>query len=182
MNHTGFLGMAFIGRASKWGQPLKSILVDYIEVSKDVLRDLKSNPAKAITISAIGSTIIAFVKKCPDLNSYKHEVIEYSNELGLCAEVNRNHKTKLYIDEVSSLLGDCHVEHWNLGVCSLILQTPCSSKCQNYHEVCEYLQPRKWMLYHKIIDIGMWNRWLILTRRMVDFDVNESEFSINESM
>lgn len=166
----------FIQRASKWGNPFKSILLDYVEVSKDILTEFKSNPAKAVLVLSLGSTVAALVKKCPDHSSYKNEVLEFSNELGLCAETNRDHQTKLYIDRISSMISNCSVLHLNLGVCSLIIQRSCSSKCQNYHEVCKYLQPRKWMFYRKIIDVGIWDQWLILTKTMVDFDVNDTEF------
>lgn len=168
----------FIRRASKWGQPLKSIIMDYLEVSKDIMTDFKSKPVKSVFFVSVCGTVAAFIKKCPDHNSYKNEVIEYSNELGLCAEVNRNHQTTLYIDGISSIISNSCIQHLNLGVCSLIVLRPCSYKCQNYHEVCKYLQPRKWMLYHSILDVGIWDQWLVLTRKMVDFDVNDSEFTI----
>lgn len=165
-----------IRRASKWGHPFKTILLDYVEVSKDILTGFKSNPAKAVLVLSLGSTVAALAKKCPDYSSYKNEVIEYSNELGLCAKTNRNDQTKLYIDRISSMINDCSVRHLNLGVCSLIIQRSYSCKCQNYHEVCKYLKPRKWMFYREIIDVGIWDQWLILTRTMVDFDVNHNEF------
>ena len=171
--------MNFLRRVqlSRWGQPLKSIVVDYVEVSKEVFTDFKSSPGKGITLLAIIGTGIAFLRRCPDHDSYKQEVIDYSNELGLCAEANRNPKTKQYIEEISSILSNHSAEYWNLGVCAFIVQSTCSRKCQNYHEVCKYLQPRSWTVYHRILDFGIWNQWFVLSRTMIDFDINEEEFS-----
>ena len=150
--------------------------MDYAEVSKEVFRDSKNNPAKAALYLSLGGVITAFVQKCPSIGSYRSELIEYSNELGLCGEMNRNQQTKVYVEEASSLLNHCCVQCWNLGVCSLLVRRSCSSNCQNYQEICKYLKPQGWS-FSQVIDIGVWNQWLFLTRKMVDFDVNTSEFS-----
>jgi hypothetical protein len=164
-------------KASRWGQPLKNIVYDYVEVSKDILTEFRDNPVKAVLVLSIGGTLIAFLKKCPDYSDYKREVMEYSNEMGMCAETTRNHQTKIYVDRIASMMSNSSIQYLNLGVCSLIIQKQCSYNCRNYHEVCKHLQPRKWTLFRRIIDIGVWNQWLILTRTMVDFDVNDSEFN-----
>lgn len=172
-------GMAgkVISKASKLGQPLKSMMLDYVEVFRDIWADFKTNPVKAIFVLSLGGIGTAFAKRCPDYNSYKNEIIEYSNELGLCAETSRNQQTKLYVDNISAMINNCSVRQLNLGVCTVIMEKPYSCNCQNYHEVCKYLQPRKWMFYHRIIDVGVWNHWIVLTRTMTDFDVNEEEFN-----
>ena len=166
----------FMLRASKLGQPLKSIILDYVEVSRDLWIDFKTKPAKAIFVFTLGGVCTALVKKCPDYSSYKNEIIEYSNELGLCAEISRNRQTKLYVDKISAVINNCSVKHVNLGVCTVIMEKPCSCNCQNYHEVCKYILPRKWMFYRGIIDFGVWDHWFFLTKTMTDFDVNDEEF------
>lgn len=166
-------------RVSKWGQPLKNIFVDYVEVSKDVAADLKRSPVKSMLWLLFGGIITGYYRKCPSLGSYKKEVIEYCNELGLCAEGARNHHAKLYIDRVSTMLNDGHVQYVNCGVFAIILQRSNSSKCHNYHETCSHLQPRIWTLHNRVLDIGVWDRWLILEKTMVNFDVSESEFSVS---
>lgn len=171
---------AFIRRAMKWGQPLKNILTDYVEVSKDVFTESKANPAKSIIFVILCGMVSVCVKRCPDFNSFKKELIECSNELGLCPEVIRNDQTKSCIDRITALLNNGCIRHLNLGVFSLMIQRPHSSKCCNYHEVCKHLQPRFYQQI-EVIDIGVWNKWLILNKTMVNFDVNDSEFPSREN-
>ena len=168
--------MNFLRRASKLGQPLKNILLDYVEVTRDIFVELKRSPSKCMLWLMVGGVTTVCHWKCPDLSSYKHEVIEYSNELGLCAKEVRNFQSKVYIDRISTMLNDGNIRHLNLGVISVIMQRQHSSRCYNYHETCSHLQPRIWRFHEQIIDVGVWNQWLILKRTMVDFDVNENEF------
>lgn len=170
------LKMSGIKKILKWGQPLRDIMMDYAEVSKDIMQGFRTRPAKSIFWLVCSGIIIGFQKRCPSLNSYRNEVIEYSNELGLCAEAARNNQTKLYIDRVSTLLINGHVQHVNLGVCSLLLLRPQSVNCLNYHSTCKHLKPPIWTFHQRIVDVGVWNQWVLLNRKMVDFDVNESEF------
>ena len=171
----------FINRATKWGTPLKNIIFDYAEVIKDIGFDSKKHPVKYLTWCLLGGVIVAFHKKRPDLKSYESEVLEYSNELGLCAASSINLSTKRYIDDVSTLLCDGCITHVNLGICSLIVRRPYSIHCSNYHQVCSHLQSRIWTFHHRVIDIGIWNKWLVLNKTMVDFDVNNEEFKTQVS-
>lgn len=174
--------MEFVKKASKWGQPLKSIMLDYVEVSKDAATELKKNPVKSMVWLVFGGIVTACYKKCPNLSCYENDIIEYSNEIGLCAETTRNYQTMVYIDRISTLLNDGSIQFVNLGIFSLIIKRPQSAKCCNYHETCTHLQPRVWTFHHRLIDIGMWNQWLILKKTMVDFDVNENEFTIHSNL
>ena len=158
------------------GHPLKIIVLDYFEVLKEISLNMKKSPVKSLVWCVFGGTITAFYKKCPDLCSYTSEIIEYSNEIGLCAETTRNSQSKRYIDNISTLLNDGCIHYANFGIFSLIIHKSRSSNCFNYHQTCKHLQPRKWMFHESIVDVGVWNQWLILNRTMIDFDVNENEF------
>lgn len=168
-----------VRRARRWGEPLKIIVTDYVEVSKDVGAELKRSPVKSLLWLLLGGAITACHVKCPSLSCYKSEVINYCNELGMCAERTRSQHAKHYVDQVSTLLTDGHIKYVNFGVCAIVMQAPNSSRCFNYHETCTHLQPRIWTFSDRVIDIGVWNNWLALRKAMVDFDVNENEFSSN---
>ena len=156
---------------------MRDIMADYIDVSKDILMGFKKKPVRSTCWMASGGVILACYRRCPNLTSYRNEVIEYSNELGLCANAARNNESKLYIDRISTILSDGCIKFVNLGVCSLVIEQPRSLRCHNYHNTCKHLQPRIWTFYYRIVDIGVWNEWLLLNKKMVDFDINQSEFS-----
>lgn len=149
---------------------------DYVDASKDIMIGLKRRPLRSIFLLVSGGIAISCHKMCPSLNSYKNEVIYYSNELGLCAENARNNESKMYIDQISTLLSDGCIQFVNLGIFSLMVERPRSLQCQNYHTTCKHLKPRIWTYYSRIIDIGVLDMWLLLSKKMADFDINESEF------
>ncbi len=175
------IGMAYrnslVLRAKRWGNPLRNIIVDYIEVSKDIVLGMKKSPVKGIMWLLLGGVIHTSYRKCPDFSSYQNEMVEYCNEFGLCAKTSVNLQKKNYIDDLSTQLYDGCIEYVNLGVLSLIIRRSQSTHCYNYHARCKHLKPRVWKLYHSIVDVGFWNQWLVLRRTMIDFDINENEFS-----
>ena len=167
---------AVFGKAAKWGQPLKNILSDYVEVSKDVAKDARSYPLKYLTLGMFGCVITCVCRRCPNLKDYHSEIIEYSNEIGLCADTTRNSRSKGHVDDMSMLLADRYLQCINFGIFSVIIRRPSSAQCRNYHQVCAHLHPRVWTFHERVVDVGVWGQWLFLDKIMKDFDVNETEF------
>ena len=164
-----------VSKASTWGQPLRNIIMDYLDVSKDLFKDMRSSPVKSTLLLSLSGLGIVCYAKCPTLTDYHSEIIEYSNEIGLCAESTRNKRCKMHVDSMSTMLVDGYLEYMNFGLFSVILQRPNSSKCYNYHEVCTHLQPRLWTLPDRVVDVGVLGQWRILNKTMKDFDVNQDE-------
>ena len=162
-----------VTRVSKWGHPLKAILLDYIEVTKDLLIEARQRPLKTVVYLFTGSLVVTTWRKRPNYASYLKEVMEYSNEMGMCNESLINPQAKRYIDNVIMLNADGRLRYVNLGLCGIVIRRSYSPYCANYAETCEYLQPRIWKTFERIVDIGVWGRWVQLEKRMVDFDVNE---------
>lgn len=167
---------SLVRKAAKWGQPLKNIISDYVEVSKDVAKDARTSPLKYLTLCLLGGVITLFNRKCPNLKDYHSEIIDYSNEIGLCADATRNLKSKVHIDNMSTLLADKYLQCFSFGVFSVIIRRHSSAHCHNYHQICGHLQPRLWTLHERVVDIGVWGQWLLLDKVMKDFDVNEAKF------
>lgn len=149
--------------------------MDYLDVSKDLLKDSRSSPVKYIMLLTLAGFGTVCYYKCPILTDYHSEIIEYANEIGLCAESTRNKKCKMHVDEMSTLLIDGYLEYVSFGVFSVILRRPSSSKCFNYHQVCPHLQPRLWTLPDRVVDVGVLGQWLMLNKTMKDFDVNQDD-------
>lgn len=168
-----------VSRVSKWGHPLKAILLDYIEVTKDLLVEAKQRPLKTVIYLVTGSLIVTTWRRRPSYESYLKEVMEYSNEMGMCNESLLNPQAKKYIDRVIMLKADGYLRYVNLGLVGIVVRRNYSPNCANYAETCEYLQPRIWRTFERIIDVGVWGRWVQLDKRMVDFDVNEEELNNN---
>jgi len=154
-------------------------VIDYWEVSRDVMMDMRKHTIKSYLWIMFSGMMIALHTKRPAFTCYKTDLMGYSNELGLCSERARSNHAKVYIDKISTLLNNGCIQFVDLGIFSMIIQHPHSPRSRNYCEVCKHLQPRLWTFHHRVIDVGIWNQWLTLERTMVDFDVNTSEFELN---
>ena len=47
------------GRIEKWGQPLRTIALDYVEVTKDAYKDAKARPIKTLVYALLGCGLVA---------------------------------------------------------------------------------------------------------------------------
>ena len=164
-------------RLERWSRPLRNIFTDYVAVATDLVQSAKKKPIKFIIICTIGTTCAVMWRKIPDMDVYRDEVVQYSNELSQCSELTRNPRSQLYIEKL--LLLDCSgsLRYINLGLCSVILERPNYKDCYNFTEVCPHLQPQWWTTHRRLIDVGFWNKWWLLEQNMTDFDVNEDSLS-----
>lgn len=162
-------------RIESWGQPLRIIFLDYVEVGRDIATGIRRSPLKALVYGFMAGILGTSWRRNPDMASFVNNVLEYSNELSMCGETERNPAALAHIERLISLNSDGYLRRINLGVCSVVMQRVSSPQCCGYHEVCPHLQPRVWHAYQRILDIGVWGRWLLLERNMVDFDINEKQ-------
>ena len=162
-------------RIESWGHPLKAIARDYVEVIKDLFLEAKRRPLKTLlyTVSVGGAYVTC--RKRPDLEQYLNDVVEYSNDLGMCG-VAKSNRAQRYIDQAIRYHSNGYLLYLNFGLCSVILRRHGNLECCSYEQRCAYLRPRVWELGGgRVVDVGVWGRWLVLQREMVDFDVNELE-------
>ena len=159
-------------RFERWGQPVKTILNDYVDVTKDALSGMWKHPVKALLYALSGGAIVAAWKKRPDFAGYVNDVLEYSNEISQCSTVIRNPHAQAYIERCIHLKSEGYLLYMNFGIFSIILLRKHSPECKNYHETCKHLQPKFWTVYERVVDVGFWGKWHVLEQQMVDFDVN----------
>ncbi len=160
-------------QVESWGQPLRVIFLDYLEVGRDVAAGARRRPLKALFYGFLAGLIGASWRRTPDLASFENNVLEYSNELSMCSKPLRNPHAQSYIERLISLKSESHLRYTSLGVCSVVTRRVSVPECCNYHEVCPHLRPRWWTGYNRVVDVGVWGRWLLLERNMLDFDINE---------
>ena len=168
---------SWVKRAKGLGQPVKAILVDYAHVFKDLFTSARSHPLKATAYISVGSLLVAAVKKRPDYTQYLNDVLTYGNELSMCSDMVRNPTAVNYIDDIIKHHYDRSLTYINLGVVALIMRNPHSAQCSNFRETCSSLQPRLWTCGERVMDVGVWGRWLLLDTNLKDFDVNTEQLS-----
>ena len=160
-------------RLYRWGRSLKNIVDDYATVTKDTATSLRQRPFRLLSLVAGVGTFTAMWRKNPDMDSYLEELLAYSNEISQCSELTRNLAAKRYIERL--LLLKCHglLSYVNLGILSFVVERRKIEDCSNYAVSCRHLQPRWWSLPHWIVDVGVWGKWRVMEKEMVNFDVNE---------
>ena len=163
------------GRVEKWGQPLRVIAQDYVEVTKDAYKDVKAHPVKSAVYALIGSSLIATWKTRPDAESYRDRLLDHCNEFHLCNELVRNTETAKYLERVVTNLSVDELEYKNFGFFAVIVERESPPACQNYHTTCKYVRKRWWDKWSRVVDFGLWGKWWALDRAMVDYDINDLE-------
>ena len=163
-------------RMEKWGQPLRVIAQDYIEVVKDAYKDAKARPIKTLLYSLMGCGVIATWKTRPDAVSYTDRLLDHCNDLYQCSQLVRNPTTQAYVDNIMGMFAKDQLEYKNFGFFAILLKREHSPVCKNYHMSCKHLRRRWWTRWaNDIVDVGAWGRWWALDRAMVDYDINNEE-------
>lgn len=60
----------------------------------------------------------------------------------------------------------------SIGFFSLLWIDDNASQLSTFDAKCEYLQPELLSFHERVVDIGFWNNWWNLDRKMKDYDVN----------
>ena len=166
-------------RIEKWGQPFRVILLDYVDVSKDLFTSAKRQPIKSLLYLLTGGLIVALWRRRPDQTHLVSSILEYSNEMAMVSRPLRNPQSQAYIDTLMALLVSDELYCVNFGLFSIAMRRLATPECQNYHVTCKHLQPHVWTVGERLVDVGVWGTWVELERRMADFDVNEEQLELS---
>ena len=112
-------------------------------------------------------------REVPSEHSYYAELLDWSNELSLVNQMEQNQVSKSHIDRTLDLYASNRLRYINLGLVAIVMEIPTYPECKNYHNTCVHLQPRWWTFHNRIVDIGMYGRWVVIQRKMLDYDINE---------
>lgn len=163
-------------RLESWSRPLRSVLTDYKAVSKDILKYAKTKPLRFTSILTIGTLSAAAWTKNPDMNGFVDEVVHYSNEISQCSEQTLDPNAQMVIERHILDIANHYLFYINLGIFSVVLRRTYYKECSNFTEICPQLMPEWWTVKERVVDVGVWNKWCLLERAMVDFDVNPEAF------
>lgn len=167
-----------VSRISRSLEKLKNLLNDYVIVGKDVVVYAKVKPVRftSLVLASIGCVLLW--RRNPDLEDFIAEVVEYSNEISQCSRETKNFQAQEYLERFLLKDSQKSLQYINLGVCSVIVERLNYKDCYNYSEVCPHLQSRWSTLSRRFVDFGLWNKWWLLQKNMIDFDVNEDDLSL----
>ena len=116
------------------------------------------------------------VKTNPTEQSFRDEMVHWTNTLLFVPSPIRNPVSESHLNYISECYNRGTVRTQSLGVLSLIWIDNYSQGCDVYKAQCSYLKPGLGDYYGRILDVGMFGRWLIIPYKMKDFDINPDEW------
>lgn len=113
----------------------------------------------------------------PDESSFREYLLQNSTKLVQIAEPIRNPISENHVKWLEQCYNEGVIRRLNLGIISIIWIDNYDKMCSLYKTVCPYLRPRYITFHERIADVGCLGKWWILENKMIDYDVNEAEFS-----
>ncbi|KAG5317038.1 TIM29 translocase, partial [Acromyrmex heyeri] len=166
----------------RWAKYWHGLYIDYKDVALDVVKDCTERPVHAtIYITLLGSCFYSN-RHNPDETMFREQLIQNSIKLIQVGEPIRNPVSVQHIKWLERCYNEGLIRRLNLGVLSLIWLDNYDKYCSSYKAVCPYLKPRYITFYERIVDVGFLGKWWILDRKMKDYDVNEAEFCVAETV
>jgi len=163
-------------RVRQWGQPFRNIALDYYEVFTDLIKSAREHRLRSV-VGLLGAGVVVYLsKQVPDELNFHAELLDSANELSLVTETEQNRTSKAHIERTLDLYSHKKLKYVYLGLLAVMMESPAYPDLKIYQHTCTHLQPRWWTFYQRIVDIGVCGRWVVLQRKMVDYDINDSDW------
>ncbi|XP_055950245.1 mitochondrial import inner membrane translocase subunit Tim29-like [Argiope bruennichi] len=164
-------------RLHRWREFWLALIADYKSVGMDVIQGSKERPKKAVLItSGLGIMFGALITN-PDEQSFYDQHIKNSSTLVMVTDPIRNPAAEEHITYLTRCENQGLLRHTNLLFFSLMWVADYDKNCDIYAQQCKYLRPKFLTFYQRIVDVGLFGRWLNLKFKMKDFDINPNEWN-----
>ncbi|CAF3573562.1 unnamed protein product [Rotaria sordida] len=172
--------MAFMGKYSNLLIRRPSIFVykffkqlsfDYRDALIETGKKMIQRPMKTIFYSSNIYLLIYAYQTMPSFQAYKNNLIQFRQQQILTSSLIRNKKIEIYMDTIETLLISDQIHFVDCYLFSLIIYRAQRRSNDNsykiYENSCSYLHLKR---HSRIIDIGAFNRWFILNRKLYEAD------------
>ncbi|CAG9769486.1 unnamed protein product [Ceutorhynchus assimilis] len=156
----------------KWVKYWKLVTKDYKEVGLSVKQEIKDKPLKTI-VYFTGAALFGLCWELnPNLQSFRATYIASANDLSLVPLTLANPNSVEHLKHIEQCFNRKYIRYTNLGLLSLIWVDKFSEECDLYESNCSYLKVPFYKITGRILDVGFLNVWWIISRRMLDYDIN----------
>jgi hypothetical protein len=153
-------------------QYAKRFALDYRDALIESGKKAIQRPIRTIIYSSTAYLLFHAYHTMPSFNSYKNDLIDFQHQQMLTSSLIRNKKIEIYFDTIEQLLAREQIHFVDCYLFSLIIyRSQYRSKDNSYKPYennCSYLHLKR---NARIIDIGIFNRWLILNRQIRQADI-----------
>lgn len=153
----------------------KNLYLDYYEVFVDIHKSARKRPFKTSFVVLNAGFALNLFRSNEGLRSYKADIVSACNRLGALVESSRNPESYEFVQRLGELNCEKRLRQIDLGFSTLIYEADTSEDVALYKHNCKYLRPTiKEFVMERIIDWGILGHWLLLERKMKDYDINEA--------
>ncbi len=156
----------------KWVSYWEQLGRDYRDVAKDSYRWMKDHKIKATIYGALGVFSWYSYKNNPDVDMFFDQLRKCDNEINQVHETQHNPVSAEHLKYLETLNNQGLLRRLSIGVVSFMWLHDHSKDSAEYKAVCKYLKPEFSTFHERIIDIGFLNKWWILEKKMLDYDLN----------
>jgi len=151
---------------------VKQFSFDYRDALIETGKKMVQHPIKTIFYSSNIYLLFYAYRTMPSFNSYQNDLIEFQNQQLLTSSLIRNKQIETYIDTIEQLLSRDQIHFVDCYLFSLIIYRSQHRSNGNsykfYENICSYLHLKR---NARIIDIGIFNRWVVLKRQLRKEDI-----------
>ncbi|KAG5681685.1 hypothetical protein PVAND_011097 [Polypedilum vanderplanki] len=157
----------------RWINYWKGLGRDYKEVSKDCVNYIKANPVRSTIYGSIGTFAFTCYKTNPTFNDFTDQVRTSENLVALVHPDCQNPHTIQHLRYLEKCRNDDKIRLTSLWLFSIVWIHDFPSKLATADATCKYLQPEYATFHERIIDIGFFNKFWNLEKKMKDYDIFE---------
>lgn len=156
----------------KWINYWKTVCTDYREVVIDVKKYIKEKPIKAFTIFTTFGALYYCAKHNPDETDFRDTYVRSANRVLLVHPSCQRRESADHLKHIDIYYNHHLIRRLNFGIASVIWIDNFSDQCNTFESQCSYLKVQYSKFVDRIVDVGFLDKWWILSRKMIDYDIN----------
>lgn len=147
---------------------------------KDTFEDISSGSVKASVYITGLVTAGILMKSNPSARDLDGSLMESAHDLSLVGTAIRSKEADSFVDSLRSAQRDGRLHHTSIGLFSLVWLSDNRDELDLYEAQCKHVH-LPWYQWHKrVVDIGLLGKFVVLSRKMQDFDINEEAWNCKD--
>ncbi|ODN05698.1 hypothetical protein Ocin01_01005 [Orchesella cincta] len=156
----------------------KNLYVDYKEVAVDTLKEAQAKPVKASFYLSIAGGVLYMHFTNPKEYQYISELTKYDTEVSILSPDIRNPFAEKYCHNLLKLKMKRELRYQSFELFSIVWKHDVDKTNGLFEAKCKYLKPLWSEVQDRFVDIGLFGRFWMLERNMLDYDVNPYEWEV----
>ncbi|CAH0559472.1 unnamed protein product [Brassicogethes aeneus] len=156
----------------KWVKYWKLLCKDYKDVALSLQEEAREKPIKA-ALTVTGLSSLAFIAtQNPNQQSFRAKYVQCANDLSVVSVSVANPESMRHVKYIEQCYNANLIRYNSFGLFSLIWVDNYSKECDTYESNCSHLKVQYRKFADSVLDVGFMNIWWVISRRMLDYDIN----------